>query len=152
MDSTDATDPGNQPDRPRLTVGPVLDAELPALVALWQACNLVMPYNDPLDDIAFARGRSHSEVLVGRLDGRPVASVMAGHDGHRGWLYYVAVDPACRHQGLGADIVTAGEDWLRRHGVRKVLLMIRETNTAVKAFYEKVGYNAVPRVVMERWL
>ncbi|WP_449222183.1 GNAT family acetyltransferase [Tistrella mobilis] len=152
MDSTDATDPGNQPDRPRLTVGPVLDAELPALVALWQACNLVMPYNDPLDDIAFARGRSHSEVLVGRLDGRPVASVMAGHDGHRGWLYYVAVDPACRHQGLGADIVTAGEDWLRRHGVRKVLLMIRETNTAVKAFYERVGYNAAPRVVMERWL
>lgn len=152
MDSTDAPDPGNQPDRPRLTVGPVHDAELPALVALWQACNLVMPYNDPLDDIAFARGRSHSEVLVGRLDGRPVASVMAGHDGHRGWLYYVAVDPAHRHQGLGADIVTAGEDWLRRHGVRKVLLMIRETNTAVKAFYERVGYNAVPRVVMERWL
>lgn len=155
---TATTDQPDQPDRPRppvgprLTVGPVLDAELPALVALWQACNLVMPYNDPLEDIAFARGRSHSEVLVGRLEGRPVASVMAGHDGHRGWLYYVAVDPACRHQGLGADIVTAGEDWLRRHGVRKVLLMIRETNTAVKAFYEKVGYNAVPRVVMERWL
>ncbi|WP_372070639.1 GNAT family N-acetyltransferase [Tistrella mobilis] len=105
-----------------------------------------------MDDIAFARGRSHSDVLVGRLDGRPVASVMAGHDGHRGWLYYVAVDPACRHQGLGADIVTAGEDWLRRHGVRKVLLMIRETNTAVKAFYEKVGYQAVPRVVMEKWV
>ncbi|WP_372088284.1 GNAT family acetyltransferase (plasmid) [Tistrella mobilis] len=152
MDSTDATDPDDRPDRPRLTVGPVHDAELPALVALWQACNLVMPYNDPLDDIAFARGRSHSDVLAGRLDGRLVASVMAGHDGHRGWLYYVAVDPTCRQQGLGTDIVTAGEDWLRRHGVRKVLLMIRETNTGVKAFYEKAGYQAVPRVVMEKWV
>ena len=69
-----------------------------------------------------------------------------------GWLYYVAVDPAWRGRGVGHAIVRAGEDWLRGHGIRKAQLMIRETNTAVRAFYERAGWAAIPRTVMERWL
>ncbi len=135
-----------------LVIEPASDADIPALAALWRACNLVVDYNDPADDIVFARGKSNSEVLIGRLDGKVVASVMVGHDGHRGWLYYVAVDPGAQKSGLGAQIVEAGENWLRSHNVRKAMLMIRDTNTGVRAFYERIGYEAAPRVVMQRWL
>lgn len=138
--------------RTDLVIEPASDADIPALAALWRDCNLVAAYNDPAEDIAFARGKPNSDVLVGRLDGRIVASVMVGQDGHRGWLYYVAVDPGERKTGLGAQIVEAGEDWLRARNVRKAMLMIRETNTGVRAFYERIGYEAAPRVVMQRWL
>lgn len=109
--------------------------------------------NDPDADIALAAGRGHSDILVGCLpDGRLAASAMVGHDGHRGWLYDVAVDPGLRRSGFGKAMVRAGEDWLRMRGVRKAQLMIRETNEAVRAFYERIGWAAIPRNVMERWL
>jgi GNAT superfamily N-acetyltransferase len=135
-----------------LVVEPLSDTDLPAVIALWHACNLVTEYNDPADDIGFARGKPNSEVLVGRLEGALVASVMVGHDGHRGWLYYVAVDPSVQKGGFGAQIVRGGEDWLRRRGVPKAMLLIRETNAGVRAFYERIGYEAAPRIVMQRWL
>lgn len=135
-----------------LVVEPASDTDLPALVTLWHACKLVTDYNDPLADIGFARGKTNSEVLVGRLDGALVASVMVGHDGHRGWLWYVAVDPSAQKEGFGAQIVKGGEDWLRQRDVRKAMLLIRETNTGVRRFYERIGYEAVPRIVMQRWL
>jgi ribosomal protein S18 acetylase RimI-like enzyme len=91
-------------------------------------------------------------VLVARQDGRVVATVMVGHDGHRGWLYYVAVAPALQGQGIGAQIVAAGEEWLKARGVVKVQLLVRETNTRVVAFYEKLGFEIAPRVVMSKWL
>lgn len=122
------------------------------LADLWTACSLVVSYNPPLDDIAFARAGQASEVLVGLLDDRIVASVLVGHDGHRGWLYYVAVSPDHQGEGLGARIVEAGEDWLRERGVRKVQLMVRPTNTKVLGFYEHLGYERSPVTVMQRWL
>lgn len=135
-----------------LTLEPALAAEEEAVAALWRECGLTVPYNDPAADFRFALGRKASDVLVARQDGRVVATVMVGHDGHRGWLYYVAVAPALQGQGIGAQIVAAGEEWLKARGVVKVQLLVRETNTRVVAFYEKLGFEIAPRVVMSKWL
>jgi hypothetical protein len=137
---------------PHLIVRAATPDDKASVVALWTRCGLTVPHNDPGVDFEFALGRSNSTVLVGLANGGIAASVMVGHDGHRGWLYYVAVDPTCREQGHGATIVAAGEDWLRRLGVPKVMLLIRETNTAVAAFYGRIGYEAIPRTVMQKWL
>lgn len=136
-----------------LTIGPADAADEEAVTAMWRACGLTVSYNDPATDFRFARGGTTSEILVARdEDGTVAATVMVGHDGHRGWLYYVAVDPARQGQGLGARIVAEGEAWLRRHGVVKVQLLVRETNTRVVSFYEKLGFETAPRVVMSKWL
>lgn len=137
-----------------LEVGDVTDADVEAVVALWRACGLTRPWNDPYRDVADARLGSTSTVLVGRAagggpdpvpDGAPqagevVATAMAGLDGHRGWLYYVAVDPRLRGAGLGREMVVAAEAWLAAQGARKVQLMVRSTNDAVLGFYERLGY------------
>jgi ribosomal protein S18 acetylase RimI-like enzyme len=128
------------------------DLDEARLATLWRECGLVAEYNDPAEDIDFARAKENSDILVARSNSEIIASVLTGHDGHRGWLYYVAVAPSARKRGLGALIVKAGEDWLRERGVRKVMLLVRETNLDVQAFYERIGYETVPRVVMQKWL
>ena len=77
---------------------------------------------------------------------------MVGHDGHRGWIYYVAVDPQHRDKGAGREIMEGAEEWLAEKGVPKAMLMIRETNRQVVGFYKRLGYTVEERVVMARWL
>ena len=122
-----------------LLIAPVTDADVEPLVALWERCNLTRPWNDPRDDIAFARKSPSSVIMVGRFGGKPMASVMVGHDGHRGWVYYLAVDPAIRKSGFGRMLMTAAEDWLRGRGVLKIMLMVRPDNEAVREFYEALA-------------
>jgi ribosomal protein S18 acetylase RimI-like enzyme len=116
-----------------------------AVVALWQSCNLTRPWNDPAQDLAFAINGSSSTVLVGKLAGKIVASAMVGHDGHRGALYYVAVDPEHRKQKIGAALMDAAENWLKQQGVWKINIMIREDNLGAIGFYQSLGFamNAV---------
>jgi ribosomal protein S18 acetylase RimI-like enzyme len=128
------------------------DADLDAVVALWEACDLVRPWNPPARDIAFCRSSGHGEVFVAEVEGRIVGTAMAGHDGHRGWIYYVAVDPGHRQRALGRALMGHAESWLAELGVPKVQLLIRETNTAVASFYERLGYAAEPRLVMSKRL
>jgi ribosomal protein S18 acetylase RimI-like enzyme len=136
-----------------LTIRPATAADESAIVALWRSCDLVASYNDPNADFAFARAGACSDILVGEdAAGHVRAAVMVGHDGHRGWLYYVAADPASRGGGYGRQIVTAAEDWLRQRGVVKAQLLVRETNTKVVAFYEHLGFEVSPRIVMAKWL
>jgi ribosomal protein S18 acetylase RimI-like enzyme len=122
------------------------------VVSLWRACGLVVPHNDPSADFRFAKAGPSSDVLVGEDSGAIVAGVMVGHDGHRGWLYYVAVNPTSRRRGLGREIAGAAEGWLRDRGVVKVQLMVRETNAEVAKFYEHLGFEKTPRLVMGKWL
>lgn len=123
------------------------------LAELWRACGLIASYNDPIFDFRFAKAGPCSDVLVGEdMAGRIRGSVMVGHDGHRGWFYYVAADPGARCAGVGRRMVEAAEAWLRSRGVVKVQLMIRETNTEVVAFYERLGFEVTPRTVMAKWL
>jgi ribosomal protein S18 acetylase RimI-like enzyme len=120
---------------------------------LWKECDLVVSYNNPSHDFKFALGRPSSDVFVAvNGAGKIVGTIMVGHDGHRGWFYYLAVAPANRMQGVGRTLVRAGEDWLAQRGVRKVHLMIRETNGGVVRFYEQIGYNPMPRINMQKWL
>ena len=134
-------------------VRPATPEDEAAVVALWRACDLVASYNDPAADFRFARGGACSDVLVAEAGpGVILGSVMVGHDGHRGWLYYVAAAPQARGTGIGRQMVQAAEDWLRRRGVVKAQLLVRETNTAVVAFYEGLGFETAPRTVMGKWL
>ncbi len=91
-------------------------------------------------------------MVAGDGDGRVDGSVMVGHDGHRGWLYYVAVAPGDRRLGIGRAVVDAGEDWLRVRGVTKDQLMVRDTDAAVVPFYEGLGYEDAPRIIISKWL
>jgi len=123
-----------------------------ALVALWDRCGLLVSYNDPDRDIALWCASSNAEIFVGEQDGRIVASVCVGHDGHRGYPYYVAVDPDAQKGGLGRRMMRHAEAWLARLGVLKMNLMVREGNERVNAFYRSIGYEETPRTVFGRWL
>lgn len=129
---------------------PIADGDIEEVVGLWKACGLTRPWNDPLADIALARGKPSSEVLVAREAERLAASVMVGHDGHRGAVYYVSVAPEARGRGYGRQAMAAAEAWLRARGVAKLNLLIREENAQVRGFYEALGYAVEPRIAMAR--
>jgi ribosomal protein S18 acetylase RimI-like enzyme len=136
-----------------LTIRSAVPEDEPRIVDLWRICDLVASYNDPAVDFRFARGGACSDVLIGEDEaGRLCGSVMVGHDGHRGWLYYVASAPHVRDSGVGRQMVQAAEEWLRQKGVVKAQLLVRETNTKVVSFYEHLGYEVAPRVIMGKWL
>ena len=135
-----------------LAIADIADADVAEVVALWQRCGLTRPWNDPPGDIALARAKENSTVLVGRADGVIVASVMVGHDGHRGWVYYVAVDPDRQKQGFGRAVMEAAEQWLRQTGIAKMQLMVRPDNNKVQAFYESLDYEEQERIIYAKWL
>jgi ribosomal protein S18 acetylase RimI-like enzyme len=135
-----------------LTIRPIADSEDTAVIALWHACGLTRPWNDPARDIAFARGKPNSEVLVGCCNGHIVASAMVGHDGHRGAMYYVSVDPALRRRGLGRQIVAAAEAWLELRGVWKINLLVRNGNEKTLGFYRELGYGLGAVQQIEKWI
>jgi ribosomal protein S18 acetylase RimI-like enzyme len=137
---------------PTLSTAPIEDADIAAVIALWQRCDLTRPWNDPAADIAMARRGANATVLVARDGGDIVASVLVGHDGHRGWVYYVSVDPDRRGKGYGRAIMNAAEDWLRRAGIEKLQLMVRAGNAKVQAFYETLDYQEQARVIYAKWL
>ena len=135
-----------------LSIAPIEDADVAEVVTLWERCGLTRPWNEPAADIALARRDANATVLVGREADAIVATALVGHDGHRGWVYYVAVDPTQQKQGFGRTIMEAAENWLRRLGIEKVQLLVRPENTAVRAFYESIGYGEQPRVMFAKWL
>lgn len=111
-----------------------------AVVALWEACGLARPWNDARADFDFALDSPASNVLVLRADGAIIGSAMVGHDGHRGGIYYLAVDTARRSTGLGRALMAGVEDWLKAQGVPKLNLLVRKENEAVIGFYAALGY------------
>ena len=133
-------------------IAPIVDADVADVVALWQACGLTRPWNDPAADIALARKGSNATVLIGREADAIVATVLVGHDGHRGWVYYLAVHPDHRHRGYGRIMMEAAEKWLRERGIEKMQLMVRPDNTGVKDFYHSLGYVMQERVIYAKWL
>lgn len=137
---------------PTLAIAPIDDADVGEVVALWQACGLTRPWNDPAADIALARKESNATVLIGRDGGSIVATVLVGHDGHRGWVYYLAVDTDRRHKGYGRVMMDAAESWLRERGIEKLQLLVRADNTSVKDFYQSLGYSMQERVIYAKWL
>jgi ribosomal protein S18 acetylase RimI-like enzyme len=137
---------------PALTITAIEDSDVAEVIALWQRCGSTREWNDPAGDIALARKEANSTVLLGRDDGVLVASLLVGHDGHRGWVYYVTVDPKRRLAGYGRAIMAAAEGWLRARGIEKLQLMVRGDNAKVHAFYRSLGYYDQERVVFAKWL
>lgn len=135
-----------------MKVASLTDTDIPGVIALWQRCGLVRPWNDPEADIRFARSGDNADVLVGRDGDGIVASVLVGHDGHRGWVYYVSVDPDHQRRDFGRAIMQAAEDWLRQRGIEKLQLMVRGDNTQVQAFYESLGFGEQKRIIYAKWL
>jgi ribosomal protein S18 acetylase RimI-like enzyme len=139
-------------DRTNLVISTIEDRDVPDVIALWERCGSTRSWNDPAGDIALARKESNSTVLLGRSAGALLASLLVGHDGHRGWVYYVTVDPDHRFKGYGREIMAAAEDWLRERGIQKLQLMVRGNNAQVHAFYESLGYYDQNRVTFAKWL
>jgi GNAT superfamily N-acetyltransferase len=127
---------------------PLEERDIDDVIALWTGCGLVRPWNDARRDIELARGKQGSDILLGYAEGDIVSSVMVGHDGHRGWLYYVAVAPAFQGTGIGKATVRAAEAWLKERGIWAINLNIRSENEKVRAFYAALGYELRDVIVM----
>ncbi|MEK7320240.1 MAG: GNAT family acetyltransferase [Pseudomonadota bacterium] len=110
------------------------------VIALWKACGLTRPWNDPHRDIARKMTEQPEMFLIGDVDGHVRASAMVGFDGHRGWVYYLAVDPAHQGRGYGRMLMAHAEALLVERGYPKINLLVREGNDAVLAFYNELGY------------
>ena len=121
-------------------IRPFMAEDQEAVIALWQDCRLVVPQNDPAMDIRTKVRFQPDLFLVARIDGRLVGTIMAGYEGHRGWINYLAVAPDRRRQGIGNALMHAAEAKLKALGCLKVNLQVRQTNSAVIAFYRAMGF------------
>jgi ribosomal protein S18 acetylase RimI-like enzyme len=129
----------------------ITPADFPAVVALWEEAGLTRPWNPPVVDLQRALDTETATVLGAVRADSLVGTVMVGHDGHRGWVYYLAVATAERGTGVGRALMQAAETWLADRGAVKVQLMVREANTAVTGFYDRLGYaDADVRVLAKR--
>ena len=122
------------------------------VIALWHACALTRPWNDPAADFARAIEGPNSAILLVREGTALAAGVMVGHDGHRGWVYYLAVAPDRRRGGLGREMMAAAEAWLRARNVPKIQLMVRNSNTEALDFYQALGLERQPVITLGRFL
>jgi ribosomal protein S18 acetylase RimI-like enzyme len=125
---------------PTWIIRPFHPDDTPAVTDLWQICQLVVPANDPRRDMIAKTAFQPDLFLVGIWEGALVASVMAGYEGHRGWINYLAVAPAHRRHGLGRAMLAAAEERLGRLGCPKINLQVRRHNRAVLEFYRRLGY------------
>lgn len=127
-------------------IRPFQPADEGKLIDLWERCGLTRPWNDPRKDIRRKLAVGADLFLVGELDGALVASVMAGYDGHRGWINYLAVDAGFRRRGFGRALMIEAERRLREAGCPKINLQVRNGNNEAIEFYRAIGF-AVDDVV-----
>jgi ribosomal protein S18 acetylase RimI-like enzyme len=128
-----------------------LDAsDVEAVTALWRDVDLVRPWNDPDGDFHRAIRGPSSAVFGAEVDGVLVGTVMVGYDGHRGWLYYVAVSPSAQRRGVGTALTRRAEEWLGERGADKVQLMVRRGNDEPRLFYGELGYEPSEVTVFQK--
>jgi len=135
-----------------LVIRPYQTQDEAAVVELWMQCNLVVPQNNPERDIKRKLQVNPEWFLVGLVDGKVVATCMAGYEGHRGWINYLAVSPQRRRRGIGKRMMEEAEKRLRSSGCPKINLQVRENNRSVIQFYESIGYTRDPVVSMGKRL
>jgi ribosomal protein S18 acetylase RimI-like enzyme len=124
-----------------MVIRPYADGDEAAVVRLWNECKLIAPANDPRADIAAKVQIQPGLFLVGEIDGRVVATVMAGYEGHRGWINYLAVAPDIQRRGIGRQMMIAAETQLRALGCPKINLQVRTANPGVIGFYRHLGFD-----------
>jgi ribosomal protein S18 acetylase RimI-like enzyme len=130
-----------------ITIRPYVENDQEAVVRLWDVCDLIVPWNDPAKDIARTLTQQREMFLVAEHEGRIVGSVMAGFDGHRGAVNYLAVEPTCRKLGIGRRLMSEAERMLKEAGCPKINVMVRNSNIAATEFYAGIGYEPAEVVV-----
>lgn len=129
-------------------IRPYQEADITNVVNLWEQCGLIVPHNDPHKDIARKIQYQPDLFLIAQLNWQLIGTVMAGYEGHRGWLNYLAVDPEHQRKGYGRLLVEAAEHRLHELGCPKVNLQIRGNNKQALAFYRAIGYVTEDRIGM----
>ncbi len=128
------------------SIRPFVLADTDAVVALWRECGLVRAWNDPLKDIERKLGEQPELFLVACAgdqsegEGALAGTAMVGFDGHRGWVYYLAVAPGMQRMAIGRALMARAEQLLIERGCPKLMLMVRSSNSAVVSFYRELGY------------
>ncbi|MCY1670128.1 GNAT family acetyltransferase [Novosphingobium sp. SL115] len=135
-----------------ITIRVAEPADRESLVALWEAAGLTRPWNDPRADFDMALGRDRSTILLACENKAVSGSVMVGFDGHRGWVYYLAVAPEKRGFGIGRMLMLEAEQWLKAIGCPKIQLMVRGDNNVARGFYAALGYDLQDVVTLGRRL
>ena len=136
-----------------LTIRAFQEQDEPEVVALWKRVFPDNPpWNDPRADIQRKLAVQRNLFLVGVWSGRVAATVMAGFDGHRGWVHLVAVAPDCRQKGIGRALMNEAERKLSAIGCTKINLQVRASNEGVVSFYESLGYSIEDRISMGKRL
>ena len=125
-----------------MQIRPFDPADEEAVVALWERCGLTRLWNDPRKDIRRKLAVRPDLFLVAGADGTIVGTVIAGYDGHRGWINYLGVDPACQRRGIGRALMDEAERLLRAVGCPKINLQVRNTNAPAIEFYRRIGFAA----------
>ena len=136
----------------KLQIRPYRSNDEDAVVALWVACQLIGPLNNPHQDIVRKLRVNPEWFLVGELDGQIVTTCMVGYEGHRGWINYLAVAPGCQRRGFARQIIEEAERLLRQAGCPKINLQVRTVNAQVIEFYKSIGFNVDAVVSMGKRL
>ena len=123
-----------------MKIRPFVESDQDRVIDLWNRCGLLRPWNDPHKDIARKLKVQRELFLIGEIDGRVVAAMMVGYEGHRGWVNYLAVDPERQRQGLGREMMAEAEIRLKALGCPKIQLQVRRDNAEAIAFYRRLGY------------
>lgn len=135
-----------------MEVRELVESDASSVIALWVEAGLSRPWNDAAKDFQRALDGTTSAVLGLKHDNELIGTVMVGHDGHRGWVYYLAVEKTHQREGIGSELMRAAEEWLRKMGAVKVQLMVRSENESLLNFYGGVGYEISDVKVLSRWL
>lgn len=128
------------PKMNNLEIRPYKPSDKKEVIDLWVRCKLVVPTNNPQRDIERKLHVNPELFLVGLVDEKMAGTCMAGYEGHRGWINYLAVSPEHRRQGIATKLMEVAEQELKELGCPKINLQVRATNTGVIKFYESIGF------------
>ncbi len=123
-----------------MTIRSFREQDTEQVIAIWDCCGLLRPWNDPYKDIARKLSEQPELFLVAEMDNLIVGCGMGGYDGHRGWVYYLGVLPEYRGRGIARRMMEEFEDRLQKRGCPKLQLMVRNDNQDVIDFYTHLGY------------
>ena len=136
----------------KLTIRNYHNTDEGQMIDLWFECGLAVSWNNPKRDIERKMDHDPSLFIVCEIKSMIVGSCMAGYDGHRGWIYYLAVKPEYQKQGIASQLVKEAEHRLLKMGCPKIDLMVRKSNKDAISFYHKIGYKDDPVVVLSKRL
>jgi len=123
-------------------------SEIQEVIEIWKICGLLHPPNDSVDEIKIKISFQPELFLVGEVNSKIIATIMLGFEGRRGWINSLCVLPEYQGMGHGGDLVQYGMEVLRKLGAPKINLLIRPTNTKVKEFYKKLGFETEEAILM----